>query len=394
MRFEHRRMDHRVALVLARQLLLALDERLRVGRDFLAPLRPAADGVRAVHARQRVDERGERALHLALRGEIERIVTAHQHGVRADLHHRRLGNGAVHALAPDEEKQVGLEPRRLLEVGGHGVHAAVERVPVGKIDEHLARGKHRRVQELREPDGFGVRAAAPHVVAEHQHRAACGAEPSRDRLHRLAPRGSRRFDAIARAVADLRLEPLTIEQRCADGQVHGPRRRRRRLAQRAGGGDGNRLRLGHHRVRRARVLGDRAHRLGLAQPGMRCEPTIILQLRGPVAGDNQQRRARVLRVEELAGELPRAAHHVRDDDADLAAQAVIAIGHRGHEPLVLADDQAVFLGFGQRGEDSRLRGARVREEIFHARVLEGLQQQHPARARDGLAHGRHLARVV
>src|SRR5438874_8165341 len=55
MRFEHRRMDHRVALVLARQLLLALDERLRVGRDFLAPLRPPADGVRAVHARQRVD---------------------------------------------------------------------------------------------------------------------------------------------------------------------------------------------------------------------------------------------------------------------------------------------------------------------------------------------------
>jgi len=102
----------------------------------------------------------------------------------------------------------------------------------------------------------------------------------------------------------------------------------------------------------------------------------------------------VLRVEELTGKLPRAAHDVRDDHADLAAQAVIAVGHRRHEPLVLADHEPLLFGLGQRREDPGLRGARVREEVLHARVLEGLQEQHPARAGDRLAHALHLARVV
>src|SRR5215470_3076114 len=84
-RFQHGRMNHGVAFVLARQLLLALDERLGVHRDLVAPLRPAADALGAVQTRQRLDDRLQRALHLALRGEIQRIVAAHEHGVRTDL---------------------------------------------------------------------------------------------------------------------------------------------------------------------------------------------------------------------------------------------------------------------------------------------------------------------
>src|SRR5262249_33480692 len=76
------------------------------------------------------------------------------------------------------------------------------------------------------------------------------------------------------------------------------------------------------------------------------------------------------------------------DDADVAAQAVIAVGHRGHEPFVLADDELLVLVLGERGEDPGLGGARVREEIVHARVLQGLDEQHAAGAGDGLAHWR------
>src|SRR5262249_37870830 len=100
-----------------------------------------------------------------------------------------------------------------------------------------------------------------------------------------------------------------------------------------------------------------------------------------------------LRVEELAGQLPRAAHDVGDDDADVAAQTVIAVGHRGHEPFVLADDELLVLVLGERGEDPSLGGARVREEIVHARVLQGLDEQHAAGAGDGLAHWGPLSQL-
>jgi hypothetical protein len=143
-----------------------------------------------------------------------------------------------------------------------------------------------------------------------------------------------------------------------------------------------------HLIRAARLLGDRAHRLGLGQAGEGREAAIVLELGGPVARDDEQGRAGDLRVEELPRELVRAAHHVRDDDADLAAHAVIAVRHRGHEPLVLGHHEALIAVLGKRREDARLRRARIGEEILDPRVLQGLDQQHPAGARDGLAHGR------
>src|SRR5262249_55301982 len=79
-------------------------------------------------------------------------------------------------------------------------------------------------------------------------------------------------------------------------------------------------------------------------------------------------------------------HDVRDDHAHLAADAVVAVGHRGHEAFVLADDQAVVAILGDRGEQAGLRGARVGEQILHARVLERLEEQHPAGAGVRLAH--------
>ena len=379
-------MDDRVALVLARELFLALDQRLGVGRDLLASLRPAGHRLRPMQPRQRLDDRLQRGLHVALRGEVERIVTAHEHGVGADLHHARLGDGAVHALAADEEQQIGLQARRLLEVLGDGIHAAVERMAVGEVHEDLARGEDGRVQELGQTHRLRRRATAPHVITEHQHRALRGAESPRDRLDGLRTRRRRRLDPVARALADLRLEPLAIEQRRADRQVHRARRRRAGLAQRARGGHGNGLRIRHHGVGGPRVLGERAHRLRLAQAGVRGEAAEILQLGGPVAGDDDQRRAGVLSVEQLPRQLIGTAHDMSDDDADLAADPVVAVGHRGHEPLVLADHEPVLLGLGQRREDPRLRGAGIREEVFDPRVLEGLQQQHAAGAGDRLAH--------
>jgi hypothetical protein len=39
----------------------------------------------------------------------------------------------------------------------------------------------------------------------------------------------------------------------------------------------------------------------------------------------------------------------------LAAHPVIAVGHRRHEPLVLADDELLILVLGEGGEDPRSR---------------------------------------
>jgi len=126
--------------------------------------------------------------------------------------------------------------------------------------------------------------------------------------------------------------------------------------------------------------------IGLAQAGIRRQAAIVLELGRPVAGDDQERGARVLGVEELAGELIGAAHHVRDDDADLAAEAVVAVGHRRHEPLVLADHEPLLFALGERREDPGLRGAGIREQVLDPRVLQGLEQQHAAGAGDRLAH--------
>src|SRR5439155_1904849 len=166
-----------------------------------------------------------------------------------------------------------------------------------------------------------------------------------------------------------------------------PGRRRRRFTERPDGRDRDRGRIRRDLVRAARVLGDRPHRFRLRETGERREPAMVLDLGRPVSRDDQQRRARDLRVEQLSGELIRAAHHVRDDDTDLAADAVIAVGHRGHESFVLADDELLVAVLGQCREDPGLCGARIREEILDPRVLEGLDQQHAAGARDRLAHG-------
>src|SRR5262249_45309715 len=102
--------------------------------------------------------------------------------------------------------------------------------------------------------------------------------------------------------------------------------------------------------------------------------------------DDQERRAGDLGIEELARELVGAAHHVSDDDADLAADTVVAVGHRRYEPFVLADDELLVLVLGEGREDAGLGGSGVREEIIDPRVLQGLDEQHAAGAGDRLAH--------
>jgi hypothetical protein len=82
---------------------------------------------------------------------------------------------------------------------------------------------------------------------------------------------------------------------------------------------------------------------------------------------------------------------VRDHHPELAADPVVAVGHRRHQSLVLAHDELLVVVLGQGGEDAGLGRARVREEVVDARVLERLDQQHAAGTRDRLAHGTHLA---
>src|SRR4029450_13291502 len=75
-----------------------------------------------------------------------------------------------------------------------------------------------------------------------------------------------------------------------------------------------------------------------------------------------------------------------DDDADLAADAMVAVGHRRHGALVLTDDELLVLVLGEGRKDTGPGGAGGREEIIDPRVLQGLDEQHAAGAGDGLAH--------
>jgi hypothetical protein len=313
-------------------------------------------------------------------------VAAHQQRVGADLHDRRLLHRAVHALAADQEQQIRRAPGHLLELLRRGIVAAEKRMARGEVGEDRAAGEHRRLQQLGQAHRLGLRAAAPHVIAEHEHRALRLGEPPRDRLDRLRARRPRPLDLVVRVLADRRLQPLAIQELGADGEIDRAGRRRGGLAQPADRGHADGLGIGVHLVGAARFLGDGPHRLGLREAGERRQPAVVLQLGGPVTGDHQQRGAGDLRVEELAGQLVRATHDVRDDHTDLAAEAVIAVGHRRHQPLVLADDQLLIAVLGQRREDAGLGRAGVREEVFDPGVLEGLDEQHPAGPGNRLAH--------
>jgi hypothetical protein len=77
---------------------------------------------------------------------------------------------------------------------------------------------------------------------------------------------------------------------------------------------------------------------------------------------------------------------VGDDDPDLATDPVVAVGHRRHEPFVLAHHQPLIAILGESREDPGLRRTWVREEILDPRILQDLDQQHPAGAGNSLAH--------
>ncbi len=266
-------------------------------------------------------------------------------------------------------------------------------MPRREVRKDLPGAECRRLERLGQTHGVGRRTLAPHVVTEDQNRALRLAEPTGDRVDRLRARRPGTLDLIPRGFPDLRFQSLAPEQLGADGEVDRAGRWRGGLAQSASRRDRDGRRVRRHLIGGARVLGERAHRFGLGQARERSETAEVLELGRPVSGDDQQRRAGDLGVEELSGQLVRPAHHVRDDDADLAADPVVAVGHRRHKPLVLADDELLVIVLRERREDPGLRGARIREEIVDPRVLQGLDQQHPAGAGHGLAHGLPFCRI-
>ena len=187
----------------------------RVRAHLGALLRPGGTCDRPLHARQRRGDRGERAPQLALRGDVQRVVAAHQQRVRADLDHGRLGDAAVHALASDEEQQVGPE------AGGLG-----ERPPTpdrcrsragdgsGSSAKIWRDGEHGRLEQLGQAHRLG-RAPSRHTSSPNIRTGHCGlrraaARSPRRSAARAGPGGSMRYCAPSPIS---RLEPLAIQQR-------------------------------------------------------------------------------------------------------------------------------------------------------------------------------------
>ena len=172
---------------------------------------------------------------------------------------RGLGHAAVHALAADEEEQVRREAGDLLELLGDGIGAAVERMPRRGSSAKICRlantgassGSASRTASACAPSR---QTSSPKISTGH-----C-ASPSRRAMastvcgRAAAPGRSIWYCAASPICAS---SPSRMEQLGADGEVHGPRGRRGRLAQRADGGHGDRRRVRVHLVGAARVLGDR-----------------------------------------------------------------------------------------------------------------------------------------
>ena len=203
------RVHDRVVLVLSHQAFFTIDQELGVGAYLGALTGPRGGPIGDRQAREGPRDIPQRVGELALRGDVERIVAAHEQRVRPDLDHIRLVHAAVHALAADEEDQVRREPGGLLEIFCHGIVAAVERMARREVREDVPAREHRRLEQLGQPHGLGLRALAPDVVAEHQYRALRLAEAPGDRLHRVRARRPRPLDPVVGAFADLRLQPFT-----------------------------------------------------------------------------------------------------------------------------------------------------------------------------------------
>ena len=180
-------MHDRIGLVLARELLFPLDQRARE-RPHLGALLGPGVGAIAVQAGQRLGQVAQGVAHVALHGDVERIVTPHQQRVRAELNHEGLGHAAVHALTADEQDQVGAEPGDLAEVRRDRIRAAVERVPRREVREHVPGDEHRRLERLGELHRLGLSALPGDVVAEDDEGALRLTELARDRLDRLRAR--------------------------------------------------------------------------------------------------------------------------------------------------------------------------------------------------------------
>src|SRR5436309_52189 len=204
-------------------------------------------------------------------GEDRRVVPGHR-----PEPHRAIGEGAIAqaehdgslaadgdlgadraAHAPSERAAAAARPAHLSiperEQGRPGGRAFLDHdgVPGQEVREGLSGAEHRRLEHLGQPEGLGLRAVTPDVVAEHHRRAVRLTEPPGDRLDRLRARGGRAFDPVLRGLSDLCLQTFSIEELRADGEVDRAGGWGGGLAERARGGDGDGRRVRVHLVRAA-----------------------------------------------------------------------------------------------------------------------------------------------
>ena len=225
-------------------------------------------------------------------------------------------------------------------------------------------GVDRRAQRLRQLDELGVGAAVRDGVAGDDQRTL------RLRQHRGGFRDRCRIAAQPRRHARRRRQvdlALGLEDVAGQRQEHRAGRRRQRRLRRAMHEPrqvGEPLHLGgpfHQRPRQCRQVGPQ-DRLG----GVEIE--VVL------AGGDEDRAPRLLRVVEHAHGVAEPGRDVQVDDREPAGRLRIAVGHADDDRLLQGEHVAQVVLGRERVHQRQFGGARIAEDDVDALLLEQLQE--------------------
>ncbi len=268
-------------------------------------------------------------------------------------------------IAADREQHVVLV-EHLAHVGREPDHGPAKQRMRGRKRRRVRHelGIDRRAEELGELDQLGMRAALRHRVAGHDHRTLGAREQGRGRFDRRAVAAQPRRDAGGREEIDVAVGAQDIarqrqehragrrRQRGLRGAVHEPRQIGQAMHLR---------RPFHQRPRDGRQIRPQ-DRLG----GV--EALLVL------AGGDENRRARLLRVVEHAHGVAQAGRDVQVDHCELARGLRVAVRHRHDRGLLQAEQIAQLVLGRERIHQRQFGGAGIAEHDLDAFLLEQVEE--------------------
>jgi hypothetical protein len=268
-------------------------------------------------------------------------------------------------IAADREQHVVLL-ERFAHPGSQTHHGALEQRMRGGKGRRVgdAFGVDRRAEELGELDELGMGAALRDRVACDQQRPLGLREQRRGCLDRLAVATQPRCDAGRRRKLDL---GLGIEDVGRQRHEHRAGRRRERSL----GGAMHDAREISEPMHLGRPFDQRARQRRKIRPQDRLgdvEALIVL------AGGDEDRRARLLRVVEHAHAVAQSGRDMQVDGGELAGRLRIAVRHGDDGGLLEREHVAQLVLGRERVHQRQLRRSRIAEQDLDALLFQQLEE--------------------